>query len=192
MFAGNIGMHVLESDTAVTGDQVTETGAIEDRAGADDAIGWEAGDGEGYFADHVDGVGDHEQDSVGGDPDDFGEEFCADGSVCLGQVEAGLAWLLFGSRCHDDNVGILENLDVIGTVEGGCGSEEEAMVEVENLCIDLRTDDIKKADLVGDAANHGRIGNGGSDAACANDADFGGAFGSHGRIHLLVGSTFPV
>lgn len=180
MLAGNVGMDVLDGDGAALSEEEAEARAVENGAAADDAMAVEAADPECGISQHIDGVGDHEQDGVGGYAENIGDEPATDLGVGGGKIEPGLAWFLFGACCDDDDVGAGKDGDVVRSIEGCGGGKHQTVVQVEDFGFDLRLGNIEEADVATDAADHAGVSDGGADAACADDADFLIVFAGHG------------
>lgn len=177
MFAGDVGMDVLDGDFEVFGDEESESGAVEDGAAAEDSFGVEAADFECGVGEDIDGIADHEEDGCGGELEEFGEGLAADVDVGGGEVQASLSGFLLGAGGEDDDIGVLGEGEVIAADDGGHGHELHAVVEVEDFSVDLLAVDVMEGDLLGDAADEAGIGDGGADAAGSDDGDFVGAFG---------------
>jgi hypothetical protein len=174
VLAGDVGVHVLDGHAAVLGDQQPQPGAVKDRARPEHPLGRQARVLEGRVGDHVDRVGDQQQDGLGSDLQQLGDQRPGERDVGLGQLQAGLARLLLGPGGDHHQVGPAADLDVVGADDGGLGDELEPVVEVQHLGPGLGGVDVVQGDGPADPADQAGVGERGPDAAGAHDRDLGG------------------
>ena len=151
--------------------------------------GRQARDLQGGVGDHVDRVGDQQQDRLRGDLEQPGDHRPGEGDVGLGQLQAGLARLLLGPGGDHHQVGPAADLDVVGADHGGLGHELEPVVEVEHLGPGLVGVDVVEGDGPADPPDQAGVGAGGPDAAGPDDGDLGRADGCLGVDGPIMRAT---
>ncbi len=176
MLPHDVRMHVLYGHLATLRDQETKTGAVEDRATPDHLLAAHAAQLPRHVGEHVDGIGHHQQDCIRGNTQYVRNELAADIGIGLCQVDSSLAGFLLGTCGHDHYVGTRQHRDIIGAFHFGHGHEHESMVQVEHLRLHLAGGHVEEADLLGDPAEHARVGNRCANAAGADDADLAATF----------------
>jgi hypothetical protein len=183
VLAGDVGVDVLDGHPAVVGHQQPQPRAVQDRARPEHPPRRQPRVPEGGVGDHVDRVGDQQQDGLGGDLEQLGDQVAAQGHVGLGQLQAGLARLLLGPGRHHHQVGVPADLDVVGADHGGLGDELEPVLQVQHLGPGLVGVDVVDGDGPADPPDQAGIGGGRPDAPGTDDGDPGGGGGPvHGRM----------
>ena len=184
MLTEDVGVDVVDINAAVIAEEVSEAGAIEDGAGADDAFF-------AVFPRVLDGGIGHDIDGIGGDQDDGRGSGCCDvrhnsahdGGVTLKEVETSFAGLLGGARGDDDQLGV----SIIGRrarIDRDRGEVGLAVGEVQDVPLGELFVLVDQGDLIGDAALGKSITISGADRASANDNNFA-ANGGKGWVHFV-------
>ena len=177
MLAGDVGVHVLDVDAGLLGDQEAQTSRVQVGAGTEDLVGRQAGQLLAHVRDDVHRVGDEHVDGVRGDLHHVRDDGLHDVDGRAGEVEAGLAGLLTCTCGDDDHVGVTADLRVIGTVDGDSGVEAGAVLHVEDFGFDVLLGDVFEDDLTGDTALGGGEGERGTDCAGTDDGELCGLNG---------------
>ena len=83
-----IDLYVLSVEVEMIGDEETKAGRVQVGAGADDAVGGETREFPSDVGENVDGVGNEEENGVGGVTDERRNDGAEEGEVPLEEVEA--------------------------------------------------------------------------------------------------------
>ena len=188
MLAGDVGVDALDGDAEVFRQEETEARAIEHSTGAEDTGAVVAGDLEGNFCEHIDGIGNHQDQRVRSDLLNLRKKIAANGGVRLSDVHAGLVGAMGRASGENDDVGAGENLYVVGTFDRSHGDEHEAVIEVENFGGNAGGGGVVEADLFREASDEGGIGNRGADPAGSHDTDFVAAPGRLVTVRRRLGA----
>ena len=103
--------------------------------------------------------------------DDIGSDVLEDIHVGLGQLQAGLAGLAGEAGGNDHHIGACGVRIAAGPDNGG-RAEGGALVDVHGLTERLLLIDVNEHDFCGHVGRHHVVGDGGADAARADDRDF--------------------
>ena len=188
VLTGDVAVDVLDGRAGLQGDEVPHPGGVQHRAGAEDLVLGQTGDLLGAVGHHVHRVGHEDEDGVGSDLDQLGEDLLHDADGGASQLEAGLAGLLLGAGGDGDDVRVAADLGVVGARDGAGGGELDSLSDVEGLSLDLLLDDVLQHNLAGNALGHAGVGEGGADGPGTDDSDFGGAAGTVGGVGAFSGS----
>ena len=164
-------MDAVDPDAEPLGEQVAEAGGVEHGPAADDPLVRQPGDLLGDERHHVDRIGDQQHDRLRSHTQQRGECLPDQVHVATGQLHAGLARVLLGPGGHHHDVGAGTHLDIVAAGDTPSPDELQAMPQVEDLGPGLGTVDVVESDLVGDPVDHRGVGDGGADAARADDGD---------------------
>ena len=174
MFAGDVGVHVLDVDAGLLRDQEAQTGGVEVGAGAEDLVGRQAGDLLGHVGGDVDRVGDEHVDGVRSDLHEARNDGLEDVDGGTDQLEAGLARLLARACGDDDHVGVTADLRIVGAIDGHGRIEAGAVLHVEHFGLDAFLGDVFEHDLTCDATLSSSESESGADGAGTDDSELCG------------------
>ena len=172
------GVHVLVADGEALGDAGAQARAVQQRAGADDAVLRDAGDAVEGVGQHVHRIADEHVQRVRRVLHDLGRDGLEDVDVDLAQLQAGLTGLAGNAGRDDDDVGARGVLIAAGVDLAGL-HKRRALADVHGLAQRLLGVDVDHHDLRNQALHGHRICDGGTHAARADD----GYFIAH-AIHL--------
>ena len=173
VLTGDVAVDVLGGRPGLQRDQVTHAGGVQDGAGAEDLILGQVGDLLGAVGHHVHRVGHRQEDRVGGDLDQLGQDLLHDAHGGSGELQAGLARLLLRTRGDGDDIGIATDLGIVRAGHGTGRGELNPLRDVEGLGLDLLLGDILQHDLAGDALGHAGVSERRSHGARADDRNLG-------------------
>ena len=171
MLAQHEGVHVLVADGQALGDAGAQAGAVQQRAGADDAALRDAGDAVEGVGQHVHRIADEHVQRVGRILHDLGRDGLENVDVDLAQLQAGLAGLAGNAGRDDDDIGARRVLIAAGIDLAGL-HERRALADVHGLAQCLLGVDVDHHDLRNEPLHRHGIGDGGTHAACADDCNF--------------------
>ena len=115
MLTGDVTVDVLDGSAGLQRDEVPHTGRVQHRAGAEDLVLGQAGDLLGAVGHHVHRVGHEDEDGIGGDFHELGEDLLHDANGGAGELEAGLAGLLLSAGGDGDDIRVATDLGVVGS-----------------------------------------------------------------------------
>ena len=164
-------MDVLSVDVEVVGDEEAEAGGVEIGAGADDAVGGEAGELPGDVGEDVDGVGDDHEDGIAGVAREGRDDLAEECDVAVDEVQAGLAGDLAGAGGDDAEVGAGRHGVVDGGVDLGAGEEGGGVLQVQHLAAELVGLGVHKDQLVRQVLRQDRLRYGHPHVAGADHGD---------------------
>ena len=171
VLADDVGVHALHRHPRVPGEQDPQARAVEHGARAEDPLPGQPGELLRGVGEHVDRVGDHEDDRVRGQLDQLRDQLAAHLDVDPGQLQPGLARFLLRAGGHHDDVGPRRHRDVVGAHHMGHGHELDALLQVQHLGGGLVGVQVEERDRAGDAADQAGVGDRRADAAGPHDRD---------------------
>ena len=151
VLAGDVGMHVLDVDAGLLGDQEAQTSGVQVGARAEDLVLRQTGDLLSHMGGDVDRVGDEHVDSVRSHLDKVRHNGLENVDSGANELKTRLARLLARASGDDDHVGVAADLRIVGTGDGHSRVEAGAVLHVEHLGLHALLGDVLEHDLASDA-----------------------------------------
>ena len=177
VFASNVGVHVLDVDAGLLGDQEAQTCGVKVGTGAEALVCRQAGDLLGNMGCDINRVGDEHVDGVRSDLHEARNDGLENVDGGTDQFETGLTRLLTRTCGDDDHVGVTADLRIVGAIDGHGRIEAGAVLHVEDFGFDMLLGDVFEDDLTGDTALGGGEGERGTDCAGTDDGELCGLNG---------------
>ena len=180
MLADDVGVDAHGRHLEVFAEHVAEAGGVQHGAGADDAVGRQAGELPGGVGQNVDGVGGDEEDAVESVGHDVVDDGLEDLHVLVHQLQPGFAGLLGGAGAQDDERGVLAvGVGAAGDLGAG-GGPDDAVVEVHDVALGFALVDVDDREVVADSLVDQGVCVGDSDVAGADEHDLVSGGDLHG------------
>lgn len=161
----------------MVGNEETKPGRVEIGTRPDNPIGGKPGELPGDVGQHIDRIGDDEQNGVRRVVGERGDDVAEESDVPLQQVQPGLALDLAGPGGDNAEVGPGRHGVVDGGVDLGAGEEGGGVLEIEHLAAELVGLGVDEGELIGEVLGEDGLGDGHADVAGADDGDLGPAVG---------------
>ena len=174
VFAGDVGVHILDVDAGLLGDQEAQTCGVKVGAGAEDLVCRQAGDLLGNMGCDVDRVGDEHVDGVRSNLHKTRNDGLEDIDGGTNQFETRLARLLTRTCGDDDHVGVAADFRIVGACDGHGRIEAGAVLHVEHFGFDTFLGDVFEHDLTCDATLSGSESESGADCTGTDDSELCG------------------
>ena len=171
VLAVDMGVDVFGTDSEILGQLGLKTHRIQHRAGTDDVFRGDAGELVECVGHDIHRIGDDDIDGIGGVFHNVGGDLPEDIHVGLGKLQPGLAGLA-GQTGGDDHDGVAHGVLIMTGPDHGGGCEAGSLIDVHRLPEGLLLIDIDQQNFRGNAHGYQVVGNGGADAACADDGYF--------------------
>jgi hypothetical protein len=137
VLANDIAVDVLRVDVEAIGEEPAEARGVEVGAGADDAVGGQAGELVGDVGERVDGVGDDEQRGVRAVLHELRDDLFEERHVLLHERQPRLALALPRARGDDADVGPGRDGVVRVGHDARAGEERGRVLQVQHLALEL-------------------------------------------------------
>ena len=118
MLAGDVGVHVLDVDAGLLGNQEAQASGVQVGAGTEDLVLGQTGELLSHVGSDVDRVGDEHVDGVRSHLDQVRHDGLEDVDGSANELKTRLTRLLTRTSGDDDHVGVAADLRIVGTVDG--------------------------------------------------------------------------
>ena len=181
MLAIDIGMDVLLGHLEVLRKIATQTGGVQNGAGADDLVLRNAGELTESIGHHVHRIADDDIQGIRSHGGNLGSDLLENIYIGLSQIQTGLAGLAAHAGSDDHDLGVPSIL--IGSCDDGNGFPETgALNDVHNLAFQFILIDVNKNDIRSRIPLGESVCNGGANITCADHSNFT----SHSHVSFQV------
>ena len=161
---------------------IFETGGVKNGAGADHALGGEAGDTLCGVGQYIHGIRDDHENTGEAGGGEVRQNAFEDRDIFIDEIEPRLARLLICSR-GDNDEGAVGSIPVVARVDVHRGGVGQAVAEIHGLALSLFVVGVDEDKLGEKASLHQAEGNGRADEAAADNGGF--ALIDHGESLLF-------